>query len=106
MPKKAFDSVSWEILTFKMQRFVFNSSVILFLKNLYHSPKARIKINVSLTNSVPLGRGCRQGCPLSLALFALFIEPLVQAIRGDQEIRGIHIKDTEFKTCLNADDVL
>ena len=104
--EKAFDSVSWEYLYFTLQRFGFNSLVILALKNLYHAPTARIKINGSLSDPVPLERGCRQGCPLSPALFALFIEPLAQALREDQEIRGIQIKEAEFKTCLYADDVL
>lgn len=104
--EKAFHSVGWEYLYLTLQRFGFNSSVILFSKNLYHSPTAKIKMNGSLTNPVQLERGCRQGCPLSPALFALFIEPLAQAIREDHDIRGIWIKDTEFKSCLYADDVL
>ena len=59
------------------------------LKNLYHSPSATIKINGSLTDPVPLERGCRQGFSLSPATFALFIEPLAQAIKEDQDIKGI-----------------
>lgn len=45
-------------------------------------------------------------CPFSSALFALFIEPLAQAIREDQDIKGIWIKNNEYKICLYADDVL
>lgn len=39
----------------------------------------------------------------SLSL-ALFIEPLAQAVREDQDITGMLIKGTEFKTCLYTDD--
>lgn len=106
IPKKAFDSVSWEYLHLTLQIFGFDIEVISYLIILYYSPSARIKINGSLTNPVPLERACRQVCPLSPTLFELFIEPLAQAIREDQDIRGIWIKDTVFKTCLFADDIL
>lgn len=43
---------------------------------------------------------------MSPTLFALFIEPLAQAIREDADIRGVVIKDKEYKICLYADDVL
>lgn len=38
--------------------------------------------------------------------FALFIEPLVQKIREDQEIRLILIKETGFKACVHTDNIL
>ena len=44
--------------------------------------------------------------PLSPTLFAIYIEPLAQAIREDCNIQGITIKDTEHKIALYADDVL
>lgn len=41
--KKVFVSVGWEYLYLTLQIFVFNSSVIQFLNNVYHSPTARLK---------------------------------------------------------------
>lgn len=70
------------------------------------SHRDRITINGSLAKPVSLERGCSQGCPLSPTLFALFIEPLAQAIREDGEITGILIRETEYKICLYTDDVL
>lgn len=104
--EKAFDSVRWEYLYLVLRRFGFNDQVIECFRSLYCSPTARIKINGSLSKTVLLGRGCRQGCPLSPTLFALFIEPLAQAIREDKDITGILIKNTQYKICLYADDIL
>lgn len=104
--EKAFDSVRWDYLFLAMERFGFGDPFIQLIKNLYYLPSARIKINGSLTGVVDLQRGCRQGCPLSPALFALFIEPLAQAIREDEQIKGIWIRNTEYKTGLYADDIL
>ena len=104
--EKAFDSVRWEFLYLVLKRFGFNDMVISCFKSIYNSPVARIRINGSLSDTIPLERGCRQGCPLSPILFALFIEPLAQKIREDPEIMGIIHKGREHKTCLYADDIL
>ena len=104
--EKAFDSCRWEFLYLILQRFGFDKKIIKCLKTLYYQPTARIKINGSLSGVINLERGCRQGCSLSPALFALFIEALAQAIREDDSISGISINDREHKLCLFADDVL
>lgn len=104
--EKAFDSVGWEYLYLVLNRFGFNSNIIGCIRSLYDSPSARIKINGDLSDTVNLERGCRQGCPLSATFFALFIEPLAQAIREHKNISGIIIGDSEHKACLYADDVL
>lgn len=72
-------------------------SSLAVLKMLYSSPNARIRINSHLTQSFNLERGARHGCPLSHALFALFIEPIAQLIRDDQGIKEIRVRGLEQK---------
>ena len=51
----------------------------------------------------PLKSGTRQGCPLSLLLFNIF---LATAIRAEKEIKGIQIGKEEVKLSLFADDMI
>ena len=51
-----------------------------------------------------LKRGVRQGCPLSGILFVLCVEILAQAIRNNNNIKGIQIYDKENKISQYADD--
>lgn len=103
MPKSL---VRWEYLYLVLQRFGFNNQVVNYFTSLYNSPTARIKVNGNISKTVPLQRGCRQGCPLSPTLLALFIEPLTQAIREDKDISGVQTGGEQHKICAYADDIL
>lgn len=104
--KKAFDSVNWLFLKCVLSKFIFHKKFIQVIQTIYSCPSARIKINGDLSKSFTLGRGTRQGCPLSPLLFALFIESLGQWISQNSKIKGININGDEHKAALFADDSL
>lgn len=104
--EKAFDRVEWDYLFYTLKKFGFGVKFISWINILYTSPVAAVRTNDNLSSFFPLGRGTRQGCPLSPLLFALAIEPLAAAIRNDVTIKGILREDSEHKVSLYADDTL
>lgn len=99
--ENAFDSIEWGYLWAVLSKFGFGPRFLSRVKMLNASPQARVYTNTCLSDSFPLNRGTRQGCPLSLA-----IEPLAALIRANREVRGIQVGSIEEKISLYADDAL
>uniref|UniRef100_A0A8C8E244 Reverse transcriptase domain-containing protein n=1 Tax=Oryzias sinensis TaxID=183150 RepID=A0A8C8E244_9TELE len=104
--QKAFDRVSWKYLILTLKRFKFGPKFVDWIRTLYASPQAAVKVNGFRSARFNLERGCRQGCPLSPLLFAISIEPLAQLIRENDGITGVLIGKEQHKISLYADDVL
>ena len=68
--------------------------------------KASVHTNDVYSDYFALGRGCRQGCPLSPLLFAIAIEPLSITLRYSPLFKGITRNGIEYKLSLYADDLL
>lgn len=88
-------SVDWLFLYKILERFQFHGDFMWTIQALYYKPFAKIRINGGLSNIFELERGCRQGCPMSPLLFALFIEPLSQWVRHNEKIKGIRVSQEE-----------
>ena len=52
----------------------------------------------------PIGRGCRQGDPISPYLFLLCVEIMGILLRQNKNIKGIYIENKEYKLFQYADD--
>lgn len=89
-----------------LENFGLGPQFIAFIKLLYASPIAKVQTNSTLSQPFALGRGTRQGCPLSPILFDLAIEPLAIALRNCQGIYGIWRGGAEHRVSLYADDLL
>lgn len=63
--EKAFDSVEFRYILYLLQHMNFGRNFITAMKEIYNKPTARIRLNNSTSNRIPINRGMRQGCPLS-----------------------------------------
>ena len=107
---KAYDTVSWNFMFKCLEKYGFGPQFINWIKVLYSKPIAKVKINGWISEGISLGRGIRQGCPISALLFILVSEFMAESIRTNQEINGIILKNKEtideVKVLQYADDTI
>ncbi|KAI8521374.1 hypothetical protein Bbelb_011280 [Branchiostoma belcheri] len=105
--EKAFDRVDHEYMGRVLNRLGFGPSFQRWIQVLYTNVSSKVLVNGFVSDAVSVGRGVRQGCPLSPLLYVLCLEPLAAAIRADPDIRGVQIPGSggqETKLVQYADD--
>ena len=78
--EKAFDNISHPYMYKVLQQMGFTDKFVGTLQTLYKDAHSRIQINGFLSKPVPIQRSVRQGCPLSMSLFALCVEPFIRLV--------------------------
>lgn len=102
--QKAFDSLSWNFLYKSLEFFGFQSSLIKWIHIFNNNIQASVIQCGNLSNRFSIGRGARQGDPISAYLFILCGEILSILIKLNKNVRGIIIDDNEHKLTQFADD--
>lgn len=101
--EKAFDSVDHDMLWQTLERFQVSGQFIALLKQLYRNASSQVLVNGFLTASFKIARSVRQGCPLSMLLFSLYLVPLIRRLHDN--LVGMMINNTFFKVSAYADDL-
>jgi len=104
--EKAFDRVEHNYLLSVLEAYNFPNNIVKWIKILYTNITSSILINGKISKSFNVTRSVRQGCPLSMTLYALAIEPLANYIKSNNNIKGIKIPNCndEIKLFQHADD--
>ena len=102
--EKAFDSIEWTFMFEVLKKINLGETFVKFVRCCYTNIYSCINNNGYTTNWFKLGRGVRQGCPLSCILFILCVEIMGTRIRKNSDIKGIKIGAFEHKLKQFADD--
>ena len=102
--EKAFDSINWKYLERALDHYNFGPMFIRWWKAIYRDSKSCVINNGHFSEFFQLGRGCRQGDPLSPYLFILAIEPLAMRIKLTKDCKRIEFGDNIVKIGQYADD--
>ena len=103
--EKAFDSVSHAYIAKVLESYGFPMEFRDLVRTLYHEAESAVMNNGFKTKVFKLGRGCRQGDPLSPYLFSLVLDPLLRKIDEDRDVQGLSTPYRKVKTAAYADDL-
>ena len=101
---KAFERVSHDFLFKTLKKFNFGHDFQRWTRLLYTDVASSVKVNGWLTAFIPLQRGLRQGCALSMPLYVPTAEILATHIRSHPNITGLQHPDSEPTISQYADD--
>lgn len=77
----AFDRIKHTYLWQILREYNFSDQFINKVKNIYTEAFSFVNVNCRTTTKIKLGRSVRQGCPLSMLLFVLAIQPLLNEFK-------------------------
>lgn len=89
-----------------MEILELSSNTISVIKAIYLKQLAAIKINNDTFEYFKISKGMRQGCPLSPLLFIMAIEFLLIRVREEQNIKGLKIKEHQYKIRAFMEDLV
>ena len=91
--EKAFDKIQHQFMIKTLQKAGIEGTHLNKLKTIYDKPTENIIFNGDKLKAFPLKSETRQGCPFSPLLFNIVLDVLATAIRAENEIKGIQIKN-------------
>ena len=100
----AFDSLDHNFLISTLEKYGFGQNFILWIKILLNDQESCVINGGKTTKYFMLGRGARQGDPISAFLFILALEILFLLIKTKPKIAGLTIFDHSYLYSAYADN--
>ena len=103
--QSTFDKISHNYLQEILLTYGFGNLFVDRIMGLYKNAASEVQINGFRSNPIPIRSSIRQGCPLSMQLYNLCLNPLLHKL--DEELAGVRIRHGRAKTVkvAYADDV-
>ena len=87
--QNTFDRISHQYLFHILRRYGISQWFIEGLHALYEHTTASVQVNGTLAGPISIQNGLRQGCPLSMVLYALCLHPLLLSV--EENLPGLQI---------------
>ena len=101
--EKAFDRINWLKLMEVLEQVGIDKRDRDLIKNLYMEQAVVIRIDGKDSEAAKIGRGVRQGCPMSPQKFNIYIEALMQKAMDHQKV-GVKVGGRIVQAVRFADD--
>ncbi|KAK3538621.1 hypothetical protein QTP86_008833 [Hemibagrus guttatus] len=101
--EKAFDRVPRGILWEVLWEYGVCGPLLRAVRSLYNRSRSLVRIASCMSDLFPVHVGLRQGCPLSLVLFIVFMDRIS---RHSQGLEGVRFGDHRISSLIFADDVV
>lgn len=101
--EKAYDMVDRTFFYQVLTKLGFNEIFTDYIKILYEKSTSKVFINKVFGEEIFLQRGVRQGCPLAMYLYIIFIEPFLKLIK--KQIQPLFISQAKHQISAFVDDV-
>lgn len=102
--ESAFDTIGFDFLFAALRYKNFGPVFIQAVQTLYRGASSEAMNNGFISGRIPMGRGIRQGCPISPYLFIIAGDYLATALETSPNVRGITIANHEYLSSQFADD--
>ena len=104
--EKTFDKIDRPFLFKNMEKLGLSKNFVKFIEILHKNNVSMITNNGFLSENIPMLRGLKQGCPLSLLLYVIQGEVTTLNINKDKNITGLIIPNQKehLKLSQYADD--
>jgi hypothetical protein len=102
---QAFDEVSHEYLFGRLERYAYSTKTRGAVSSLCTEARQCVCINGHMSDGLTTGCSVRHGCPVSMLLYALALNPLLTLL--DTHLRGVDIgpRRHKYTSAAYADDV-
>ena len=105
--EKAFDRLEHNFIKKVLKKFGFHKNFLKWIDIIYKDMSSKVMVNGTFTEESKIFRSVRQGCPLSMLLYVICLEPLIYKINNNNSIKGLKIPNCkkEVKSIQHADDI-
>lgn len=100
----AFGSIPHNLIGHMLEKIGINNQTIDIIKDLYSDNFTNFIIGPHTSKSIRLNVGVKQGCPLSMTIFSLCIDPILQFIH--QNIKPVFYSTSSVNVLAYADDIV